>query len=154
MSTIEEKKEKQFYEILKQQKISSVFQPIVSLVDGEVYGFEALSRIEMEDCLFQTEELFQIAEKLDAVWEIEAVCRKKSLQNARSKPEHSKLFINVDPNIIHDDKFKSGMTCAFLKEFGSTASVTTCNTATRYCDLSSSTPFGSQISFNSSSNPI
>lgn len=42
---------------------------------------------------------------------------------------------------------------AFLKEFGSTASVTTCNTATRYCDLSGSTPFGSQISFNSSSNP-
>ncbi len=118
MSTIEEIKVKQFYEILKQQKIRSVFQPIVSLVDGEVYGFEALSRIEMEDCLFQTEELFQIAEKLDAVWEIEAVCRKKSLQNARSKPENSKLFINVDPNIIHDDKFKRGMTCTFLKEFG------------------------------------
>jgi hypothetical protein len=42
---------------------------------------------------------------------------------------------------------------AFLKEFGSTASVTTCNTSTRDCDLSGSTPFGSQISFNSSSNP-
>jgi hypothetical protein len=42
---------------------------------------------------------------------------------------------------------------AFLKEFGSTASVTTCNTATRDCHLSGSTPFGSQISFTSSSNP-
>jgi hypothetical protein len=42
---------------------------------------------------------------------------------------------------------------AFLKEFGSTASVTTCNTAARYCDLSASTPFGSQIVFTSSSNP-
>ena len=36
---------------------------------------------------------------------------------------------------------------AFLKEFGSTASVTTCNTATRYCDLSGSTPFGSRRYF-------
>ena len=42
---------------------------------------------------------------------------------------------------------------AFLKEFGSTASVTTCNTATRDCAVSGSTPFGSQISFSSSSNP-
>ena len=41
---------------------------------------------------------------------------------------------------------------AFLKEFGSTASVTTCDTATRYCNLSTSTPFGSRISFSSSSN--
>ena len=42
---------------------------------------------------------------------------------------------------------------AFLKEFGETASVTTCNTATRVCNLSSSTPFGNKISFTSSSNP-
>lgn len=42
---------------------------------------------------------------------------------------------------------------AFLKEFGSTASATTCNTATLDCDLSRSTPFGSRISFTSSSNP-
>lgn len=42
---------------------------------------------------------------------------------------------------------------AFLKEFGETASVTTCNTATRVCNLSKSTPFGNKISFTSSSNP-
>ena len=42
---------------------------------------------------------------------------------------------------------------AFLKEFGETASVTTCNTATRVCNLSSSTPFGNKIPFTSSSNP-
>ena len=42
---------------------------------------------------------------------------------------------------------------AFLKETGSTASVTTCNTATRECYLSSSTSYGSTIDFTSSSNP-
>ncbi len=42
---------------------------------------------------------------------------------------------------------------AFLKEFGESASVTTCNTATRVCNLSKSTPFGNKISFTSSSNP-
>lgn len=42
---------------------------------------------------------------------------------------------------------------AFLKEVGSTVTVTTCNTSTRYCDLSGSTPYGRQISFDSSSNP-
>lgn len=41
---------------------------------------------------------------------------------------------------------------AFLKFYGSKASVTTCNTATRYCNLSTSTPFGPQISFTSNSN--
>ena len=35
----------EFNDILESQRIKPVFQPIVSLVDGKIIGYEALSRI-------------------------------------------------------------------------------------------------------------
>jgi EAL domain-containing protein (putative c-di-GMP-specific phosphodiesterase class I)/GGDEF domain-containing protein len=110
--------EKQFYDILAGKKIRPVYQPIVSLVDGEIMGYEALSRIDLPDCSFNTEEMFHVAEATKRVWELEALCRKKSLKHAVNKPRYAKLFINVDPNVIHDEKFKEGTTCKYLQKYG------------------------------------
>ena len=110
--------EKQFFEILEGKKIRPVYQPIVSLTDGEIFGYEALSRIDLPDCCFNTEEMFHIAESTKHVWELEALCRKKSLKHAVNKPAYAKLFINVDPNVIHDEKFKEGTTCRYLQKYG------------------------------------
>lgn len=113
--TTQEKK--QFYQIIKQELIYPVYQPIVSLVNGEIVGYEALSRIQLDQCEFNTEEMFHISEVLGQVWELEAICRKKSLQCARQKPLGAKLFLNVDPNVIHDEKFQSGTTVRYLEQY-------------------------------------
>lgn len=110
--------QKQFLEILEKKKIHPVYQPIVSLEDGSIYGYEALSRIDLPDCAFTTEEMFRIAEKLNCVWELESICRKQSIKNAKSKPKDAKLFVNVDPKVIHDGKFRSGLTAGYLKKYG------------------------------------
>ncbi len=109
--------EKEFEEIVQQKLIFSVYQPIVSLEDGEILGYEALSRIRKEDSLLNIGELFQTAEQLGKVWELEALCRRRSLKNAVTKPEEAKLFLNVDPNCIKDEKFKSGITAKYLKQY-------------------------------------
>ena len=116
--TIDSTIEKQFYDILEGKKIRPVYQPIVSLSDGEIMGYEALSRIDLPDCSFNTEEMFHVAEATKRVWELEALCRKKSLKHAVNKPRYAKLFINVDPNVIHDEKFKEGTTCKYLQKYG------------------------------------
>lgn len=110
--------EKQFLKILTEEKIHPVYQPIVSLKDGSVFAYEALSRIDLPDCSFNTEEMFQIAENTMHIWDLEALCRKKALKGATEKPDNCKLFINVNPSIALDNKFKSGMTRKFLHKYG------------------------------------
>lgn len=61
-------KEKQFYQILEEERIYPVFQPIVSLKNGEVFGYEALTRLDIENCLINIEEFFLLAEKLECLW--------------------------------------------------------------------------------------
>ena len=54
---LNEKKINDFFKIINEKKIKSVFQPIVSLKTGEIVSFEALSRITLKSCTLNIEEL-------------------------------------------------------------------------------------------------
>jgi len=106
--------------IIEHQKIQSVFQPIVSLRDGSIYGYEALSRIIDGNVICNPEQLFHIAPKYKMLWMTEQLCRKKALKKLyqnREKIGDKKLFLNVSPKIIHDDKFKTGFTREYLERY-------------------------------------
>jgi diguanylate cyclase (GGDEF)-like protein len=105
-------------EILRGGYIQPVYQPIVSLVDGRIYGYEALSRIYKEGLIMDIEEMFRVAEKEQRIWELEALCRARALKNATDMDTDKKLFINVNPNIIYDREFQNGFTKSYLKEYG------------------------------------
>lgn len=104
--------------IIDGNKIRTVFQPIIKLKNGSVYGYEALSRTTLKECRYNIEELFGIARATKQVWEFETCCRKAALKNAVNKPVDTKLFLNVDPGIIHDPLMRSGFTCKALKKYG------------------------------------
>ncbi|MGN0143232.1 MAG: GGDEF domain-containing protein [Roseburia sp.] len=110
-------KETQLIQILEEKQIKSVYQPIVSLEDGSVFGYEALARITLEDCLFSVEEMFILAEKCGKLWELEYLCRKKALKGSTHKLGDKKLFLNVDPYIINDERFQAGMTQKYLDRY-------------------------------------
>jgi EAL domain-containing protein (putative c-di-GMP-specific phosphodiesterase class I)/GGDEF domain-containing protein len=103
--------------ILDEKYIKPVYQPIVSLVDGQIFGYEALSRITDEKLGLNIQQIFDIADKTKKTWEIEALCREKTLQNATVMDPGKKLFLNVDPNVIHDEKFRNGFTMECLKKY-------------------------------------
>lgn len=107
----------QLFQIIEEKRIQPVYQPIVSLCDGEIMGYEALSRIDMDSCEFSVEEMFQYAEKYDCLWHLEYLCRKKAIKEVREKIGDKKLFLNVDPNIFKDERFKQGMTKSYLKRY-------------------------------------
>ena len=107
-----------FDAILLNGGISPVYQPIVSLTNGHIFGYEALSRISNNNFDINIEQLFQIADDINRAWELEKLCRTISLEGAVSMSIGKKLFINVDPNIINDYDFKSGFTKDRLKEYG------------------------------------
>lgn len=100
--------------ILSTGSITTVFQPIISLNDGNVIGYEALSRGPKESPLYYPDKLFQSASAYNKSWELESLCRVKALEKAHNIDYDKLLFINVDPLIFKDDKFKKGFTKEFL----------------------------------------
>lgn len=106
--------------IIENKEIKTVFQPIISLRDGSILGHEALSRITCESAIENPESLFTIAGKYNRLWDLELICRTKALEAAfifMIPPYNKKLFINVNPNIMHDETFKRGFTKSFLEQY-------------------------------------
>lgn len=107
----------EFLEILYQKKIFTVFQPIVSLRDGTIYGYEALSRGPEESILHTPDMLFKCAQRFNKLWELEFLCRSKAFEAAFKIESEFKLFLNVNPNIMQDVKFRKGFTKEYLEKF-------------------------------------
>lgn len=102
--------------ILTRGLITTVFQPIVSLKNGEILGYEALSRCE-STVLPNPTVLFQASRQYNMLWDLEYMCRISALKSYSSQKGDKLLFINVDPHVVNDEKFKKGFTLEFLREF-------------------------------------
>lgn len=104
-------------EIIKNSDICSVFQPIVSLRDGDVLGYEALCRGPKGSVLENPEILFSVAEETKKLWDLERLCRLKALCAMQMSKTNAVLFLNVNPSIMEDEKFQRGFTKEYLKDF-------------------------------------
>lgn len=107
---------KELEDILSNRNISTVYQPIISLIDGEIIGYEALSRGPENSSLQSPDKLFGTAQTYNKTWEVEQLCRTKAIERANNIEKDKYLFINVDPHIFKDEKFKKGFTKEFLAE--------------------------------------
>jgi diguanylate cyclase (GGDEF)-like protein len=108
---------KQLTKIIDTSDIRTVFQPIISLRDGTVLGYEALSRGPAGSPLQNPDALFSVAAECGKLWELEQLCRTKALETAFPSGGDFSLFLNVNPDVIHDDKFKQGFTKEYLKDY-------------------------------------
>lgn len=109
--------QQQLQEIISEKEIYPVYQPVVSLKDGKIFGYEALSRISLKSCSFNIEEMFDYAKEMGCLWELEYICRKKALKGIRDDIGRKKIFLNVDPNVLYDERFQVGMTLSYLKRY-------------------------------------
>lgn len=107
---------KELESIIKNKNISTVYQPIVSLLDGTIIGYEALSRGPKNSPMQAPDKLFKAAQVHNKTWELEQLCRIKAIERAANLEKNKHLFINVDPYIFKDEKFKKGFTKEFLAE--------------------------------------
>jgi EAL domain-containing protein (putative c-di-GMP-specific phosphodiesterase class I) len=104
--------------LLAESTIRSVYQPIMRLSDGRVFGYEALTRCP-EGSLFDGPlSLFQFAEKNNQAFALDRLAREKAIRHCPSLSTSQKIFINVTMGIINDPHFVSGQTVRWLNDRG------------------------------------
>ena len=101
--------------------VTPAFQPIVSLQSAEIVAFEALARPGKDSGFANPSELFEAAEQLGMLWEVEAVTRRKALEAAADFPEGTVLFFNSTPAVLADDRYIPDLERA-VREVGITRS--------------------------------
>ncbi|WP_052487082.1 bifunctional diguanylate cyclase/phosphodiesterase [Gordoniibacillus kamchatkensis] len=104
--------------ILQQQSIYSVYQPIVSLETGAVFGYEALTRGPQGSALQRPDLLFGFAENCGHLYTLDRLARERAIAGARLASRQQLLFINISSAIIYDPHFVPGQTMELLQRYG------------------------------------
>lgn len=107
-----------FQQILEAKSITSVYQPIVSLADGAVLGYEALTRGPVDSAFHSPLALFGYAESCGQLYDLDRMAREKAIEGCARLPKDQKVFINIPAQVIHDPHFAPGMTRQALKKWG------------------------------------
>lgn len=89
--------------ILDNENLTIHFQPIINLMNQQIYGYEALSRGFAETgAVFQPEELIQMAAKGEMLFMLDRTCRENAIKAAAVQKIAKPLFINFSPTSIYD----------------------------------------------------
>ena len=91
--------------IILEETLSTVYEPIIELSSHNVLGYEALTRGPAGTGLESPQKLFSLAYDANLEFELDSVCRRLALENARGIEPGRKLFLNILPTSIHDPEF-------------------------------------------------
>ena len=92
-------------DMIAREAVSVVFQPIVELAAKQTVGYEALGRGALPGMDERPTELLTLAEQCDLAVPLSRLFRKVSIQAASRLPAGAKLFLNVHPSELIDDRF-------------------------------------------------
>jgi EAL domain-containing protein (putative c-di-GMP-specific phosphodiesterase class I) len=109
-------KRRAFGKLLENREVYPVYQPIVSLEGGQVFGYEALTRLKDRRLFDGPQELFEFAEKEGQVYALDRVARELAIDGCTELKAGQKLFINVMAQIMEDPDFSPGQTISLLEQ--------------------------------------
>ncbi len=95
---------KELLSILDKEKITTLFQPIIDLVQGNVTGYEGLSRGPQGSELYTPLSLIQTAKTINKTHELDQLFIKKAIENSKKINSSKLLFINVEPDMLLNKK--------------------------------------------------
>ena len=112
----ERQRREEFISLILAEQISMVFEPIVKLTNREVLGYEALARGVEHPALESPKQLFAAAAETDLLFELDCLCRRQALRQAKRLPQGAKLFLNLLPGAIYDPAFEGDALRATLQD--------------------------------------
>jgi diguanylate cyclase (GGDEF)-like protein len=104
--------------ILTHRDLSSLFQPIVSLSDRRILGYEALTRGPSNSSLHSPVSLFAVARQAGRLSELEMVCRESACRRFAEQKLDGKLFLNISPESLLEPSHPPGQTLQLLQRYG------------------------------------
>lgn len=109
---------KELQHIIQQRALQPLFQPILSLSDAKIVGYEALIRGPSDSPLHSPLQLFKAALICNSLEQLEMLCRELSIQAFARSGVSGKLFLNVNPLLLLTADHPSGLTKQMLQEAG------------------------------------
>jgi diguanylate cyclase (GGDEF)-like protein len=85
--------------------LNAVYQPIVDLGTGDIFGYEALSRGPKRSMLESPATLFGVADEVDLTYELDRACFRNALRSAVGMSPVHRLFVNLLPMSFYDTTF-------------------------------------------------
>ncbi|QRY78967.1 EAL and GGDEF domain-containing protein [Pseudomonas sp. PDNC002] len=105
-------------QILAHGDLHCLFQPILSLSERRLVGYEALTRGPSNGPLHSPLTLFSIARSSGRLSQLELLCRRKACARFRDLKLEGKLFLNVSPESLLEPTHQPGRTLQLLQTFG------------------------------------
>ncbi|UUD64893.1 EAL and GGDEF domain-containing protein [Pseudomonas seleniipraecipitans] len=105
-------------QILAHGDLHSLFQPIVSLSERRILGYEALTRGPSNSPLHSPITLFAAARQTGLLCELELACRKNACRRFSELKLDGLLFLNVSPDSLLDAHHQPGRTLQLLQAYG------------------------------------
>ncbi len=104
--------------LLRQERLTAVFQPIVDLQDAAILGYEGLIRGPSDSPLQSPLALFGVAHRHGLALELERVCRKVVLASFVARDLPGRLFLNVSPECLTQPGHTPGETLRLMEGLG------------------------------------
>lgn len=109
-------------EILREKKIHSVFQPIVTCKEAgqspQIHGYECLMRGEFQGNVVAPNTMIEMARAADLLFQLDLAARRSALIGAGGHKIQQKVFINFSPNSIYDPAHCLRSTVNTVEEVG------------------------------------
>jgi diguanylate cyclase (GGDEF)-like protein len=93
----------ELHELVREGRISTLFQPIVDPRSRGVCGFEALTRGPSDSWLHSPQNLFEAARRAGLKLELDFLCMQSAFKRFVASRVAGKLFVNVSPDTIYEE---------------------------------------------------
>lgn len=100
--------------ILKEERLTALFQPIINLENQQIYGYEGLIRGPSDSPLHAPDHLFHVATQFNKLVELDFLCRKVIIGQFSRLNLPGRLFLNISPASLLDPNFVDGKTQEYL----------------------------------------
>ncbi len=95
--------------IIRDQSIEILFQPILELAGERIIGYEAFMRGPRDTAFEAPSSLFEFSREAGMASELDLICQRAALRQARKLSSGDKLFLNALPDSLLDPGFREGL---------------------------------------------